>query len=66
MNLVAVYSAYMHICMPEDVTNDSREKPSRLGFVNKFREHEAERSREYAEYKLDKMKRRSGKKKGKQ
>ncbi len=50
LNLVSIYSAYMHICMPSDVNNEPKSKPSRFGFVNKFREHEAERAREYAEY----------------
>lgn len=54
LSLVTIYSAYMHICMPEDINNDSPDKQSRFGFVNKFREHEAEQTRKYAEYHLDK------------
>lgn len=52
--LITVYSAYMHICMPEDIDNDAPDKASRFGFVNKFKEHENERNREYAEYKINK------------
>ena len=54
--LYSIYSAYRWICMPEDVDNDVKDKPSRFEFVNKFRERNEEKSREYAEYKLDKMK----------
>lgn len=64
-NLITVYSAYMRICMPEDVNNDAPDKPSRFEFVNKFRKHEEERSREYAEYKLQKMKKKADKKRRK-
>ena len=42
--------------MPEDVDNDVKDKPSKFGFVNSFRKRNEEKSREYAEYKLDKMK----------
>lgn len=62
VNLVTVYSAYMKICMPDEVDNDI-DKPSRFGFVNKYREHTAEKQREYAEYKLEKLKKRNSKKK---
>ena len=64
-NIITIYSAYMHICMPEDVDNETKEKPSRFGFVNKFREHENEKAREYAEYKLDKMRKKANKKRRK-
>ena len=64
-NLVTIYSAYMHICMPEDVDNDPKDKPSRFGFVNKFRAHQEEKQREYADYKLDKMKKKEEKKRRK-
>ena len=64
-NLVTVYSAYMRICMPEDIDNDVTDKPSRFGFVNSFRKHEEERSREYAEYKLQKLKKKAEKKRRK-
>ena len=65
LNLVTIYSAYMHICMPEDVNNDSKEKKSKYTIVNKFREHELEKSREYAEYKLNKSREKASKKKRK-
>ena len=53
MNLASIYSCYMRICMPSDVKMD--EKPSKLGFINEFKRHEEEKSREFAEYKLQKM-----------
>ena len=68
MNLTAIFSCYQKICMPEDNNTRYEEKKSRFGFVNKFRAHEEERRREYAEYKIDKLrnkanKRKNGKKK---
>ena len=63
LSLVAIYSAYMHICMPEDINNDSQDKPSRLGFVNKFREHEENQNRQYAEYKIEKATKKAEKRK---
>ena len=59
-NLTCIYSAYMRICMPED--RDMEEKASKLGFVNAFRKHEEEKSREYAEYRLEKIKKKQEKK----
>jgi len=56
VNLVTIYKAYMKICMPDDVDNDVPDKPSRFGFINKHREHTAQKQREYAEYKLEKFK----------
>ena len=54
INLTIIYKAYMKICMPgERFYTD--EKKSRFEFVNKFREHEAEKQKEYAEYKFSKM-----------
>lgn len=60
MNSINIYSCYSKICMPED-NSRSYEPPkkSRFGFVNRFREHEQNKSREYAEYKLEKMKKRA-------
>ena len=64
INLTIIYKAYMKICMPED--NVYREpKKSKYQFVNKFRAHEAEKQKEYAEYKLSKMVAKSKKKKKK-
>ncbi len=62
INLVTVYSSYMKICMPNEIDNDV-DKPSRFGFVNKYREHTAQKQREYAEYKLEKLKKKNSKKK---
>lgn len=61
--LTAIYSAYMYICMPNEVIK--KDKLSRFGFVNKFREYESRKQREYAEYRLDSMKKKNQKKKGK-
>ena len=55
----------MKICMPEDVDNDVPDKPSRFEFVNKHREHTLQKQREYAEYKLEKFKKKNSKKKKK-
>lgn len=63
VNLISIYTAYMRICMPEDVDNEPKNKPSRFGFVNKFRAHEEEKQREYAEYQLEKFKKKHTKKK---
>ena len=65
INLFAIYTAYMKICMPEDVDNDPKEKQSRFGFVNKFKAHEDEKRKEYADYKLEKFKNKINKKKRK-
>lgn len=54
VNLTIIYKAYMKICMPGEQLY-SEDKTSRFGFVNKFREHQAQRQREYAEYKLEKL-----------
>lgn len=59
--LFQIYRCYMRICMPDDV--DMKEKPSKIGFVEKFRRYEEERQREYAEYKLEKLKKKKEKKK---
>lgn len=59
--LTAIYSAYMNICMPDEVYTEN--KPSRFGFVNKFRDYESKKQQEYAEYKLEKIKSKANKKK---
>lgn len=59
--LTIIYSAYMHICMPEDVNNDPKDTPSRIGFVNKLKAHSEEKQKEYAEYKLQKYRKKSDK-----
>ena len=65
VNLVTIYRAYMKICMPEDVDNDVSDKPSKFEFINKHREHTMQKQREYAEYKLEKLKKKNAKKKKK-
>ena len=52
-SLTAIYSAYMRICMPEDLVKE--EKQSKIGLVNKFRENEKKRGAEYADYKVKKF-----------
>ncbi len=63
LNLVCIYFCHMKICMPGD--EDYKEKPSRFGFVNEFRKRQDERSREYAEYRLQKLKSKKNKRKKK-
>lgn len=58
--LTAIYSAYMRICMPEDLLKE--EKQSRFSAVNKFRENEKKRGEEYANYKMEKYKEKNSKK----
>ena len=62
-NLITIYRAYMQICMPNEKEKEIKE--SKFAFVNKFRAYEERKSREYAEYKLDKMKKNNEKKKNK-
>lgn len=58
--LTAIYSAYMRICMPEDLVRT--EKASKFSTVNKFRENEKKRGEEYASYKVDKYQKKHKKK----
>ncbi len=62
--LSIIYKAYMKICMPSDLRPKEAAKKSKFEFVNKFKAHEAEKQKEYAEYKLSKMQNKN-KKKGK-
>ena len=64
-SLVTIYRAYMKICMPDDVDNDTADTPSRFEFINKHREHTEAKQREYAEYRLEKFKKKNSKKKKK-
>ena len=61
VNLTAIFGCYYRICMPEDNTAEYTEKKSRFSFVNAFRAHEEEKQKEYAEYKLDKLKKKAEK-----
>ena len=58
-NLITVYSAYMRICMPSELTQN---KQSRFEFVNKFRKYEEEKSAQYAKYRQEKLKNKANKK----
>ncbi len=60
-NLTAIFSCYQKICMPNEKYREDKKEKSRFGFVNKFRAHEEEKRREYAEYKLNKIKKRQEK-----
>ncbi len=44
LNLLVVFTAYMRICMPEDVSME--QKTSRFGFVNRYREAKAQKEKE--------------------
>jgi hypothetical protein len=59
ISLTVIHSCYAKICMPGDEKQE--EKESRFKFVNAFRKHEDEKRREYAEYKLDKFKKKQEK-----
>jgi hypothetical protein len=63
-NIVTIYKAYMQICMPEDL--EPKAKKAGNGIFAKFAAHEEKKSREYAEYKInkdiEKAKRKNGKK----
>ena len=59
-NLITLYSAYMRICMPNELV--PKEKQSKFGFVNKFRAYEDKKAAEYAEYKREKSKNKAKKK----
>ena len=48
--LILIYRAYMQICMPEDL--EPKEKKSKFGFMDKYWEHIEEKSKKYAEYKM--------------
>ena len=65
VELSIIYKAYMRICMPSELGSHGEQKKSKYQFVNKFREHEAEKHKEYAEYKINKMISKSHKKKKK-
>ena len=55
----------MRICLPDEVAEEC-EKKSRFGFVNAMREHQEMRNKEYAEYRLEKLRKRAEKIKEKQ
>lgn len=63
INLTLIYKAYMKICMPDE--KDMPLKPSKFDFVNKFRERSEEKNREYAEYKIEKLKKKAEKRRKK-
>lgn len=59
ISLIVIYNCYMRICMPED--NAMEEKKSKSKLVNAFREHEEKKRQEYADYKLEKFKKKQEK-----
>lgn len=64
VNLATIFSAYMQICMPGEEKMEA--KKSKFAFVNDFRRHEEEKTREYAEYRMEKIKKSQEKKKREQ
>lgn len=54
LNLTTIYSAYMRICMPEDLEMEVR--PSPFAFVNRMREERARREAERAEMEAQRAK----------
>ena len=64
-NLTIIYSAYMHICMPEELDDGGVIPESKFGFVNEFRRRQEDKTREYIEYKLEKRKKKAEKKQNK-
>ena len=65
IDLSIIYKAYLRICMPSDLNAKTEDKRSRFEFVNKFRDYEKGKQKEYAEYKLGKMQARASKNKKK-
>lgn len=63
-NLYIIFTCYARIGMPGD-DKGREQKPSRFGFVNEFRKHKAQKEQEYAEYKLEKYRKKQAKRKGK-
>ena len=63
LNLGAIYTAYMQICMPNE--QNMERKKSKSSLIESFRRHEEEKQREYAEYKLEKFKQKMDKRKKK-
>lgn len=63
VNLGAVYTCYMKICMPGEERMER--KKSKIAIFESFRRHEEEKQREYAQYKLEKFKQKMNKRKKK-
>ncbi len=61
LNLYVIFKAYARICMPEDLDYDE-DAPSKFEFINRHREHTKQKQKEYAEYKLNKMKEKASRK----
>ncbi len=60
LNLLLIYGTHMRVYIPGE---EKTEEKSKFGFVNSFRAHEEEKQREYAEYRLTKLKNKKRKKK---
>ena len=63
LNCVMLFSCYSRICDVNDT--EMSQKPSRFEFINRHREHTEAKQREYAEYRLEKFKKKNSKKKKK-
>ena len=55
--LTTIYGCYMRICMPGEENGRVR-KPSKFGFVNEYRERQAEKEREMEEYRIKRLRER--------
>lgn len=62
--LIRIYACYMRICMPEDREVEDK-KRNENGIFAAFRRHQEEKEKEYAEYRLEKFKKKMEKRKGK-
>ena len=68
LNLTVIYSCYMKICMPESLNKQkasTEKKPSKFGFVNEYRARKAEREAEAQKERIEMLKKRAEKMKGK-
>ena len=59
LNLTAIYTCYMKICMPGD--EELKDKPSRFAFVNEYRARKAEQAELEAKKRLESLKKKKDK-----
>jgi len=66
-NLVTIYTCYAKICMPEDIDNEIKKPDGKnqtdSSFLSSFKNQKQEREKEYAEYRLSRIKERNKKRK---
>lgn len=63
VNLFTVYTCYAKICMPDEVDNETKQRDKKDGFLASYNKRQEEARLEYAEYKLEKLKKNKDKKK---